>query len=74
MDKQISIKEVSTIELKAIKSDIYETIQKAQKELSIINQELNSRIPKVQEKKNMEEETKVEETPVETTEVEETAE
>lgn len=38
-----TIKDYTDIELKAIKSDLYETISKCQNDLSVINQELQSR-------------------------------
>lgn len=38
-----TIKELSEIELKAIKSDLYETLAKCQNDLQIINQELANR-------------------------------
>lgn len=44
-----TIKEFSEVELKAIKSDLYETMSKCQNDLAIINQELESRQKKEKE-------------------------
>lgn len=40
---QKTINDLSEIELKAIKSDLYETIAKCQNDLQVINQELSKR-------------------------------
>ena len=43
MDKPLDIKLLTVIDLKALKSDIYEAISLQQQNLSIINQELVNR-------------------------------
>jgi len=70
MQQQVKLSELSIIELKALKSDIYEEQQRSAQNLAIINQELASRAQKAQEKPKMDETTNdvVVEEVVETTE------
>jgi hypothetical protein len=70
MQKEVKLSELSIIELKALKSDIYEEQQRSAQNLVIINQELASRTQKAQNKPNMDETTNdvVVEEVVETTE------
>lgn len=70
MQQQVKLSELSIIELKALKSDIYEEQQISAQNLAIINNELASRANKAPEKKNMDETTNdvVVEEVVETTE------
>lgn len=70
MEQQVELSELSIIELKAFKADIYEAQQRDMNNLQIINQELASRANKAPEKKNMDETTNdvVVEEVVETTE------
>lgn len=48
MNKTIS--EFTEVELKAIKSDLYETIAKCQNDLAVINSELENRVKEQQAK------------------------
>lgn len=57
MQKTVHLSKLSEIELKALKSDIYEDQQLNIQHLQMINNELASRAKKVQEKKNMDETT-----------------
>lgn len=58
MQKQL--KDFTEVELKALKSDIYEEQARLSQNLQIINNELQSRTQKAQEKPKMEEEKIVE--------------